>query len=387
MKRVYWFVGLLLIFSLLLAACGGSDEETAVEATALPTAAPVAIEEAAEEAAPPAAEATAVPMSDPTAVPEPTAEPIAAEVSAADLNFDDPLAELDSYRYNMVLFSTGKNEDGAVVTTTMNVQVAITTNPTATAMIMTMEGGEETLGMGTMELVQIGDTSYMVLPEMGCMAVPVSEDELDNPMAEAFSPKEVLDNLDKVKLEGEEVINDIRVLHYSYDETALPDDEREGIESFDGHLYVAKDGGYLVRMVTDIVGNSTFIEDLQSLTDTAVHIEFDLQDVNSVDEIVPPAACEGQTAAESPFPMLEDATEVFNMAGISSYTTAVSLAEAQEFYQNTMAEMGYTYSEDESFITDTSAFLTFNGEDGAVNINLGAVDGKVSITILYESGE
>jgi hypothetical protein len=73
------------------------------------------------------------------------------------------------------------------------------------------------------------------------------------------------------------------------------------------------------------------------------------------------------------------------MTGLSSYTTAVSVAEAIEFYQNAMAELGYTYSEDDSFVTDDSAILTFNQDGEVVNVSISEIDSETSITVISEN--
>jgi len=69
------------------------------------------------------------------------------------------------------------------------------------------------------------------------------------------------------------------------------------------------------------------------------------------------------------------------------YSTAVSVADVVAFYQNEMAAAGYTYAEGESFVTDTTASLTFTGESGTVNVTASENNGVTSVAILSDTGE
>ena len=383
MKRIYWTITLLLLFSLALAACGGEEAAPAAENTTdAPAAAPAETQTETEE---PTAAPTAVPS--PTAEPSPTPEPEPAVVSFADLNFNSSPENLDSYRYEMVMTVSGVNDAGEPVNQSMTMQMAFTSDPKAASISMVADGVADLADFGSMEMVQIGDTNYIVIPEMGCMALPAEgEDLMENPMTEEFSPESMFGNLENLTLVGEEEIDGLQVIHYTFDETAVPASEAQGLESIQGDVFIAKEGGYLVRMVTNMQGDTTFLEGFEGVIDPVMNVEFNLKDVNQPFEIVPPAGCEGQGAgAESPYPVLEDATDLVSMSGIVSYMTAVSAAEAIEFYQNAMAEAGYTYVEDSSFISDTTAFLNFSGESGAVTVTISEDSGQTSITILAET--
>lgn len=387
MKRLYWILVVLLVLGLTLAACGGGDE-TAVSTPVAESAQP---EEVVEEVQAPAP--TAPPTAAPTAVPtpEPTPEPVA--VSLADLNFTSRPDELDSYRYEMIISATGVDQSGAEVTQSITILMAFTTDPQAMSISMTAEGADmvadgvdmDPLDFANIEIVQIGGTSYMVFPEIGCMAFPADEDLMQNPLLSEISPEAMFGDLSGVKLVGEEDRAGFRVLHYTFDESSLPADDREDVRTMNGHLYIAKEGGFLVAMIVDLEGSADeFLMGLDAVEDATVRMEYTLKDVNQVIEIVIPAGCAGQTAEDLDYPVLEDAANLFNMFGMISYTTAVSVADAIEFYQNEMAELGYTYSEDDSFIFGSTALLVFNNDTGSVSINISEGDGETSVTIFAE---
>lgn len=388
MKRLYWILIVLLALGLTLVACGGGDEPAAEPAAPAPAveSAPAEAEAEPAQAAVPTIEPTAVPTAEPT--PEPTEEPV--EVSWADLNFTSAPEELESYRYEMIISASGVDQSGAEVTQSITILMAYTTDPQAMSISMKAEGtgmmaddaDMDSLGFENFEIVQIGAMSYMVFPEFGCMAFPAEEDLTENPMLSEFAPETMFGDLSGVKLVGEEERAGFRVLHYTFDETSLPTEDQQDIRVMNGHLYIAKEGGFLVSMIVDLEGNAEeFLTGLDSVEDATVRMEFNLQDINEPIEILLPEGCEEQAAGDLDYPILEDATDLFNMFGMISYTTAVSVDEAIEFYQNEMAELGYTYSEDESFIFGSTAMLVFNSSDGSVSINISESEGETSVLI------
>ena len=393
MKRVSWIILLAFVLSLALAACGSSEPEepvvpaepTAQEEVAAPALTEVVPEEETAVSEEPAAEAV-----------EPAAEMAEeSEITLTELQLSS-LDELTSYRYTMVIAMTATDTAGVEITQTMQMDLAVSTDPPATSMLMTAEGTEDMEDVGQMEFVQIEDTNYINMGEMGCMALPADENSAmsTEELTAGFSPEAITEGLENVTLVGEETINGIDVRHYTYDETSLTAEEAAGIKSLDGHIYIAKDGGYMVRSIVDIVGDSKFgdgfsSKDLQPDTATT-HIEMNLTDINSAVEILPPAACDGQELPQAvDWPMLEDATEVTSFAGIVSYTTEVSGDDAIEFYKNEMAAIDYVLDETSSFVAAGNGLLVFvNSDDETITITISedAGTGLTTVTILADAG-
>lgn len=386
MKKVSWIVLLLVVFSLVLAACGGDEPEATEAAPVAQEEAPAAVEESAPETDPTVAE----PAAEEPAI-EPEEEVMAeTEVALADLNLSS-LDELTSYRYEMMMNLVATDETGQEVTQSIQMVLAVSTDPPATSMSMTAEGQEELEGMGNIEFVQIEDTSYIVMAGMGCMALPAdAESAMDtDELTEGFTPESLMEDLENVTLVGEETVNGIDTLHYTYDEMSMMEEDMTGIESMEGHIYLAKDGGYMVRSVVDVVGNSKYmanmeVEDVQS---GVTHIEMDLKDVNEDVEILVPAACEGQdSAADSEWPMMADATEVMSIAGMANYTTAASASEAIDFYNTAMSDRGYTLDEAGSIMVEGTGLLAYTTPDGGnVTITISEDNGVTTVTILSET--
>lgn len=398
MKRISWIVLLVLVLSLALAACNSSEPEVTVAEPALQE------EPAAPEEEQPSALAEVEPEEETAVSEEPVAEPAAeepeeemvdeSEIALADLELSS-LDELTSYRYTMIMEMTATDSTGTETTQTMQMELAVSADPPATSMIMTAEGAEEIEEMGQMEFTQIEDTSYINMGELGCMALPADDNSAmsTEELTDGFSPESITEDLENVTLVGEETINGIDVLHYTYDETSMTAEQAVGIKSMVGDIYIAKDGGYMVRSIVDVVGDSKFIDGFASedfQPDTAkTHIEMNLTDVNSAVEILPPAACEGQELPEAvDWPMLDDASEVTSFAGILSYTTEVSGSDAIDFYNDAMAELGYTLDETSSFISDGNGLLTYvNIDDESITITISedADSGLTTVTILADA--
>lgn len=386
MKRIYWITLLLLVFSLALAACGGGDEPAAEPSEPAPAAESAPAETVAEAQPTQAPPPTAEPTVEPT--PEPIEEP--AVVSLADLQFSSRPEELESYRYEITISATGTDENGEAVNESMVMLMSYVTDPPAMSLTVSTLGNSDSMfDMSGFSMVQMNGMSYTVFPEMGCMAFPAEEDLFADPLLDEFSPDTILEDLENVRFVGEETRSGIRVLHYTFDETSFPNEEVEEIEFARGDLYIAKEGGFLVSMIIELEGNADdFLSAADMVTsDVMVRMEFNIKDINQPIEIVLPEGCEEQTADSLNYPVLEDATDLFNMFGMVTYITAVSPAEAIEFYKESMAELGYTYSEDESFILGSTAMLVFNSETGSVSINISEGEGEGQTSVMIFAGE
>ncbi|MCP4425568.1 MAG: hypothetical protein GY803_13825 [Chloroflexi bacterium] len=397
-KKLSWILALILLLSLPALACGpfGGDEEA--EATAVP--APPDTEEPAEPAAvdEPAAEPTTPPPAveepteEPAEEPEPTAETAVEPDEAPPL--DDSVLQLstinelpfDSYRLTLALDFTGVKADGEEVNQIMSADFAFSTEPPANSMSITFTGIEEDMGMDSIEMAQIEETTYMVIPEMGCITTQGEDMFQDNPFAEMLAPDEFLQNLEDAQYEGEETVNGILTLHYSIDKEALQTTGDNELESGEGHLYIAKDGGFLVRMVMDATGKIDFFEEGVD-QDGDMHIEINLTNVDEPVDIVMPAGCEGEAAGGgSEFPMVDDAYEISSFGGVVSYKTALTTEEVLAFYDEALAAEGWTKDEDGSFVGGGSALVSFTREDESLNLTIGPDDdtGDTFVVLLSE---
>lgn len=93
------------------------------------------------------------------------------------------------------------------------------------------------------------------------------------------------------------------------------------------------------------------------------------------------------TGDDSDFPMLEDAANVVDNAGVVNYETGFSLDEVITFYRETLTSQGYTEREVNAAITDTTFNLVFDGHESGQALAIQGVDlgnGKVNVTLFLQ---
>ncbi len=398
-KKMRWIVMLLLLLSLPALACslfGKSD----AEATAVPVAEPA---EGSAPASEPALEPTLPPL--PTEEPAAPAETTGAEpetaptgetaVSAPPVVLDSALdftniseSPFDSYRFVMLLDFVGVDANGAEVTQTLNADFAFSKEPPATSMVMRFTGFDTGAGMDEIEMAQIADTTYMVIPEMGCITTGGQDIFQDNPFADMLKPDQFLNNSENAKYEGEETINDIRTLHYSFDKFAMSGSDTDEVDEVDGHLYISKEDGFLVRMVVDATGNMNFLGDGSDQSGN-LHVEINLTDVDKPVEIAMPAGCEaGADEAGNDFPMLDDAYEITSFSGVLTYKSDLTADEILAFYDKALTAEGWVKDEAGSFVGEGMARVPYGreGESISLTISPDADRGGNYVVLLNEIG-
>jgi hypothetical protein len=252
----------------------------------------------------------------------PTAEPAAEEEGGLlsdlfpqSLKVSDTVQEfdtLDSYQMEMTI-STSVTETTQVIRAT----IIVSTDPPQSQMTFAFEGAgvEEMAGMDSMSMTQIEGTSYMNVPEFGCISMSATEAE--DAFAESLDANEFLEDIGDAELVGEETINGIETLHYTFDETAIQDETTQ-FTSAQGDVYIAKEGNYVVRFRIEGEGNiadmGMAIAEEEEGTDTEpmiglMVVQMDLTNVNEPVSITIPAECENSGLADADYPVLEDAYE------------------------------------------------------------------------------
>ncbi len=271
--------------------------------------------------------------------------PITLDPFAATTNLD-----FDSYTIKFLVDFEGKDPAGDTVTQLVSASMNFIVDPPAMSMSFTAEGIEDAEEFGNLSLAQIEDTSYMVLPGLGCITSSTAEMNLieDNPFEDIFSSQDIIDDLEGAEYAGNETINGIETDHYILDKDDLDLDADQEVESAEGHLYLAKDGGYLVKLVMEGVGEFDMFEDSGAVGE--FYVELNLTNINAVAEIVPPEEC-ADAAGGSEYPVLDDATEYNSFAGLVSYKSGYSVKDAVAFYDAELAADDWTKLEDEAFVT------------------------------------
>ena len=257
--------------------------------------------------------------------------------------------------------------------------VVVSNDPPQTQMTFSFSGFDELVGLESMSMTQLDGVSYMDMADLGC--VTTSEGEMMDEDFGVFDANQVLGNVGEAQLIGEETINGIETLHYTFDETTLQDDLSE-FEWAEGDVYIAKEGNYVVRFHLEGEGDATALGALieeESAEDTQLafmEVDMELLSINEPVAITIPEACEEGGLANSEYPVLDDAYESSSFGGILTYKTETAFADAVAFYQDAFSAGGWTYVENESFIAEGSTALMYFDKD----------DRSLTVTITTETG-
>lgn len=310
-KHIAWSAVALFILSTLACSLGGKTA-TPPEATGVPP--------AQATATVPSAQATA------TAPSGEEAPPPALSSST--------LENLNSYRSRFVVRQTV--EGGATETVTMEVEE--TREPAARRMVFTMEGGDNP---GTMEMVQIGDTTWMCSPDSGCILTQTSGEESTG-FGEGilFKPEEFA-SADYVYV-GRDTVNGVSSRHYSLNLTPemMAGMVQGTVTAAKADVWVADASGmpaYVTRFTASWEGKT---EDGKNITGDWA---WDIYDVNKPITIQPP---EGASTWPEDIPVYPGATDKGMLGSLMMFSSADPAGDVAEFYRNEMPRLGWTAGEE-----------------------------------------
>ncbi len=301
------------------------------------------------------------------------------------------LADANSYRLRVEM-TVQAPEDSGIPPLSMTMETATVVEPPALQSDITIQGDETLAGMGSVQIIQIGDTSYSTLPGVGCVSGSAADLGADlNPFAGLLESGEILGDVSgATRVLPDETINGVETYHFTFDESAITDPNNE-LESVEGHIFVSKEEGYLVRLVMDGVGQIDLMGTGQPQQGN-LHVEVNTSDVNQPIEILPPENCTSfdfeipdlgldTDAAASPYPVMESAQQLFILNDIVNYQTDEPLSDVVAFYQAEMPAAGFTADTTNTFISDTVATLYFTRDDVTYLVTVSDSEGTIFVII------
>jgi hypothetical protein len=364
MKR-FWIAVLVVALVLLgAAACNAGQPGNAPQPTT--TEAAVAATQASESKSP---EANKTLSEQPT-------KP--AEESLSLQSRDVGLDKLKSYRIRwQSQWST--TEGGNTKTANWNWVEEYSSSPEALHWNWKYADVNET-NQGSFEAWQIGDTTYMITADKSGQGNCVSFSTADASQRLGkglFSPKS-LGSLSGARYVGNDTVNGIPSKHFQYDEKSVA---LGGLGKVTGELWVAIDGGYVVKDNMHWEGSAGLFGSSATGTGDGQWV-WELSDVDRPITIKPPENCGG---AAGGMPMMPDATEKGSFGDMVTYKTASPLAKVVEFYKQEMPAAGWKL-EGEPTVTDNFATLTFSqdGKKAQVSITSEANQTNVIINVTKE---
>lgn len=240
-------------------------------------------------------DAVSVNVGDDVSVDVSSEESAEVEVHLSDINIITDLSIFSSYHLAMNIESIN-NESGD---TRLVTQVSQTrSNAPAAYVIQVQFDNEEMMEeqLGNMMMVSLADSTYMYIPNMGCISTP-GNTLGDVPVAKLIDPDMFINELERMqRVLPNEVINNVESVHYIFDNTYYLNNTEftDNASEVSGHLYIAKDGDYIVRMV--LTGNGMMMFDEEVATDMldsedSFRIEYNVSHVNKHIEVAMPEEC------------------------------------------------------------------------------------------------
>jgi hypothetical protein len=373
----------LIALMVLLAACGGGREEAgSAQPEAVATAAPAPAQAATTTPAPPTPEAAGEP--------EPT-------LSAADLS---ALEKLESFRTTLSFSSEGTDSDGNPVTDSTEMATEFVKDPPARRLTMTIisSDDENPEQPQTVEMVEKDGTVYMKADDQW-ISIGTESSPFGDPDMEFLMDSGVLfDDLEGLeRVRPDEKVNGIDSRHYKFTDRALAgwlaltaDSNAE----VDGDVWIAKDGGYLTRYVlamkvTDGTGGAL----APDLARGTVTMSYELSDVNEPIVIELPEGMAGGGIsltgfdADDPFPVPEDGTVMMSSSQMTMMQTALSAEDAAAFYEEALANLGWSKNDQESMAAGGLVSLAFDKDGNRLSLILTSEGAGAGLTQIMAAVE
>ena len=223
-------------------------------------------------------------------------------------------------------------------------------------------------------MAEADGTSYERRGKNACGATVIDP---ANSLAARMEPAGFLTGVIGAVEAGSETVNDVAAHHYTFDERAFG---QVGVAKSTGELWVASDGGYIVRYKVATVGNADYFgKGIQG----TLNWDYELTGVNQPVAIELPKDCpSGMMDA----PLLLDATEVVRLPGVLSYSTVTRVGQAAAFYQKQIPLLGGKFLGNPTS-TDTLVLLDYTQGTKTLTVVIRAGQGGTTVRIVEGAGQ
>ena len=270
----------------------------------------------------------------PPAGTEPTREAVEVDVELGPGSFDLTdtrvgLDELSTYKATLTIAFDG-TKDGQPHQWSSTYEALYTKEPLARQVTIqqTGETSEEEPQLPAWMAEKDG-AAYEIGADGSCTA---SVFDSQNPLGGLLDPAGLLTVVFGAEEAGQETVNGVAAAHYTFDERALV---QNGRNKSTGEMWVASEGGFIVRYLVTTEGNADYFGGGMEGTLTR---DYQLTDVNQPLTIELPADC---PAGLVNAPLLPDASIVMNLPSLLAYDTGTSVLEARAFYEQELAKLGW----------------------------------------------
>jgi len=283
------------------------------------------------------------------------------------------LSGLSSYTATLTVSFEG-TEGGQTNNWTGTYDLVHTQDPSARALTFTTP--DDLLADYPSLQAEMDGMAYEVSRE-GVCAASVIEAEEDLFRNQFMEPAAKLHSVYGAEEGGPESISGIPAQHYTFDQRALID---SGILEAGGELWVASEGGFLVKYLLSITANEEYFgEGIEGV----MTWDYELTSINETPAPTLPDSCRINA------PMLADASNVINQPDWLRFDTALSIADAAAFYQEQLPDLGWVAQTDpllpEPLISETDAVLRFVQGSQTLTVFIFSTDGQTTTVNLVRA--
>ncbi|MFA5873700.1 MAG: hypothetical protein WC832_07015 [Anaerolineales bacterium] len=297
--------------------------------------------------------------------------PLTVEVvfGPGSLNLTEPaagLSDLSGYKATLILSFDGTQAGQSQQWSRTYVMLA---SQEPAARRLTIEKAGDISDPNQVFMAEVDGAAYERRGENACTASVIQE---GSSLAERWEPAGFLTGVIGAEEAGSETVNGVAASHYTFDERAFG---QLGVAKSTGEIWVASDGGYIVRYRVATEGNADYFgED----TEGTITWDYELTDVNQPVTFELPEDC---PAGMVNAPLLPDAAVVVNMPGVLTYDTSSSLAEAGAFYQKQIPDLGWELLGEPS-ISDSMVLLDYTQGDKTMTVIITTGDAGTKVHIV-----
>lgn len=379
MKHIYLVLVAVLLTAAMLIGCGGKAPSAAEKSAAMAEKAAATAQKAAEQLAQQAgaaktpAAATAKPAAAPAKPAAATAEPAAAEETFSVESRNAGLEKLKTYRAQW-RSEWKATESGATERVTWEWFEEVARENQA------HHWGSKMADMTNnkvfdIEMWRIAEETYILTKDdagkQECLFV-ANEAESSPFTAGLLSPN-MFGGVNDAKYVGPATVNGIRTKHYKYDEKAAT---LAGFGKVSGEIWVAEDGGYVVKDVVSWQGAAGLFGSSSKATGAGTWT-FEVLEVNRPLTITPPEIC---TKTKVDLPMMPDAQQTTRIGPALTYTVAAKPEEVAKFYQEKMESAGWQLDGDPEIAAEFAS-LNFTREGGTAQVTVMFAEGKSQVMV------
>jgi hypothetical protein len=276
------------------------------------------------------------------------------------------LANLSSYKASLTLSFDG-TQDGETEQWSRTYVMRAAKDPEISE--LTIETDGNSAEVEPLFLAKAGGMAYERVGEGTCSAEVIVEGETLN---EPVEPASLLTGVIGADEAGSETINDVAVDHYTFDQRALAE---EGLTDSSGELWVATDGGYIVKYVlSSKAGADYFGEGVEG----TLSWSYELSEIDQLATIEIPADC---PPGLLDVPVLDGAQDLEESPGMTIFRPSADMAAVAEYYQTTLPDAGWQL-DGEPVLDDKAALLQFSREGSQLTVLVSAGDGGSEVRLV-----